>query len=287
MSGFIRRHALAVVTICALASFHARAKDIEKDDAPGAAFRDNPAWTVSDGALTTQGPAAGRGLVSKLTTDDSVTSFEYRAPPGATASLYLMGRYGFDLKGNGDWQSFSVRLRAPRFDEGFNKVQPALVLEVRNGPDVKRNILVDAPSEGSVWQNEDRRGPAFIVVKSGPFAVRKSSHLPADFEQVTLPKASGGDTNEKDLKDLVAMGKELFTQVGCEACHRVDADDAGVSTGPNLYGLFRNEPRNREVAEAEGHRFQVKAGREYLHRSVRSPMEQLAVAERGETRGQP
>lgn len=283
MSGNILRHALAVVTIFALASFQAQGAE----DAPGAAFRDNPAWTVSDGALSTQGPAEGRGLVSRLTLADSVTSFEYRAPAGALANFYLMGRYGFELKGNGSWQTFSVRFRAPRFDEGFNKVQPALVLEVRNGDEVKRNVIVDGASEGSIWQNEDQRGPAFIVVRSGPFSVRKSHHDAADFAQVTLPKVSGGETNEKDLKDLVATGKELFTQVGCEACHRVEPNDAAVSSGPNLYGLFRNEPRNREVAEAEGHRFQVKAGREYLHRSVRAPTEQLAISEQGENKGQP
>ena len=283
MSGFMRRHALAVLTALALASFQA----IGAEDAPGAAFRDNPAWTVSDGALTTQGPAEGRGLVSRRTVADSVTSFEFRAPAGSTASLYLMGRYGFDLKGNGDWQTFSVKFRAPRFDEGFNKVQPGFVLEVRNGAEVRRNFVVERPSEGAIWDNEDRRGPAFLVVKSGPFAVRKSSHEAADFEQLTLPKTPGGDTNEKDLRDLVAMGKELFTQVGCEACHRVEPDDAAVSSGPNLYGLIRPEPRNREVVEGEGHRFQVKAGREYLHRSVRAPGDQLAVAERGDTRGQP
>ena len=53
-----------------------------------------------------------------------------------------------------------------------------------------------------------------------------------------------------------------------------------MSSGPNLFGLFRPEARMREVAEgADGRRFQIKAGREYLHRSIRSPAEQLAVAE--------
>jgi hypothetical protein len=61
-----------------------------------------------------------------------------------------------------------------------------------------------------------------------------------------------------------------------------------VSSGPNLFGLFRTEPRTREVVEGgEGHRFQIKAGREYLHNSVRDPAHQLAVAESGATRGQP
>jgi mono/diheme cytochrome c family protein len=283
MSRFLCRRFLTAVTICALASFQARGAE----DAPGAAFRDNPAWTVSDGALTTQGPAEGRGLVSRLTLADSVSAFEYRAPAGSRAMFYLMGRYGFELTGNGAWQTFSVRFRAPRFDEGFNKVQPALVLEVRNGAEVKRNVIVEKPSEGAIWENEDQRGPAFLVVKSGPFSVRKASHDAADFGQVRLPQATGGETNEKELQDLVALGRELFTQVGCEACHRVEPDDAAVSSGPNLHGLFRTEPRNREVVEGEGHRFQVKAGREYLVRSVRAPGDQLAVSERGDNQGQP
>ena len=61
-----------------------------------------------------------------------------------------------------------------------------------------------------------------------------------------------------------------------------------MSSGPDLCGLFRAEPRTREVVEGgEGHRFQVKASREYLHRSVRTPADQLAVAESGATKGQP
>ena len=283
MSGFIRRQTLAVLTIVALTSFHARADEA----APGAAFRDNPAWTASEGALTTQKPAEGRGLVTRLTTADSITRFEYRAPAGASAMLYLMGRYAFELPGTGDWQTFSLRFRAPRFDEGYNKYQNALVLELHDGSESRRNVIIEGPSEGAIWGGEDRRGPAFIVVKSGPFSVRNASHLHADFEQVTLPPASGGETNEKELKDFVAMGRELFTQVGCEACHRVEPDDAAVSSGPNLYGLLRPDPRNREVVEGEGHRFQIKAGREYVLRSIRAPNDQLAVAERGETQGQP
>ena len=221
MSGFFRRHTLAVLTIVALTSFQAQAQT-----APESAFRDNPAWKLSDGVLSTPGPSEGRGLVTRATLADSFTEFEYRAPAGASANLFVMGRYGFELKGTGNWQKFSLKFRAPRFDEGFSKVQPALVLEVRNGTSVQRNQLVESPSKGAVWDNEDRRGPAFIVVAQGGFELRNSSHQPADFEQVTPPKASGGETNEKELKDLVAMGKELFTQVGCEACHRVDANDA-------------------------------------------------------------
>ncbi len=108
--------------------------------APDAAFRDNPAWTVADGALTTQAEAGKTPLVSRATLADSVTSFDFRAPAGARATLYVQGRYAFELVGNGDWQPFALRFRAPRFDAGFNKIQPAFVLDVRNGTDFRRNV---------------------------------------------------------------------------------------------------------------------------------------------------
>ena len=283
MPGFIRRQSLVVLTIIALTSFNAAAQDA----GPTTAFRENPAWKLSDGVLSTDGPAEGRGLVTRATLADSVTRFEYRAPAGASAKLYVMGRYAFELKGNGDWQAFLLRFRAPRFDDGYNKLEPGLVLEERNGAAVRRNVLVENPSPGAIWQGEDKRGPAFIVVEKGPFSVRNSSHDPADFAPLALPRTSGGETNEKELRDLVALGRETFTQVGCEACHRVEPGDAAVSSGPNVFGLFRAEPRTREVVEGEGHRFQVKAGREYLHRSIRAPGDQLAVSESGENKGQP
>jgi len=286
MSRFLRRCTAGVLTVAALASFMvARAETLS---APGAAFRDNAQWTAAaDGALTTQTASDKAPLVSRATLADSITAFEYNAPAGSRATVYVEGRYAFELVGNGQWQPFNLRFRAPRFDEGFNKIENAFILDVRNGSDFRRNVIVPGASEGAIWGGEDRSGPMFIIVRQGPFSVRNASHRPADFAQVMLPKESGGDTNEKQLQDLVTLGKELFTQVGCEACHQVEKDSAAVSTGPNLFGLFRNNPRTREVVEGgEGHRFQVKASREYLHRSLREPMEQLAVAESGATNGQ-
>ncbi len=284
MSKFSRR-VLAVLTVAVAASFTARSAE-----SPGAfgAFRDNPAWTAADGAVSSSATTIDKALVSRATLADSVTSFEYRAPKDAHGTFYLMGRYAIELPGNGDWQSVLIRLRAPRFDAGYNKKDNALVLEARVGADLKKNVIYTGASDGARWPAEDMRGPSFFVIDEGTFAVRNSRHDPADFTEVTLPAASGGDTNEKSLIDIVARGKELFTSVGCEACHTVERASQAVSTGPNLYGLFRSEARTREVVEGgEGHRFQVKANREYLHRSVRAPADQLAVAESGATKGTP
>ncbi|HYJ42357.1 MAG TPA: hypothetical protein VEW08_16310, partial [Steroidobacteraceae bacterium] len=154
MPRFLRRHVLAVLTICALASFPAGAQ-------PSSAFRDNPAWTFADGALTTQSEAGKTPLVSRLTLADSVTAFDFRAPAGARGTLYVQGRYAFELVGNGEWQHFELRFRAPRFDAGYNKLDNAFVLDVRNGTDFRRNAIVEGPSEGAYWNGEDRRGPSF------------------------------------------------------------------------------------------------------------------------------
>src|SRR5262245_1856241 len=208
MSKFLRR-ALAVLTIAALTRF-ATAPAAETAGACGA-FRDNPAWAAADGAVSSSATTLQNALVSRATLADSVTSFEYRAPKGAHATLYLMGRYAIELPGNGDWQSAFIRLRAPRFDAGYNKKANALLLEARVGGDLRKNVIYTGASDGARWPAEDMRGPSFFVVDEGRFEVRNSRHDPADFAEVTLPAASGGETNEKSLIDIVARGKELFT----------------------------------------------------------------------------
>ena len=275
---------LAVLTVATLASFVA----VRAASVPGGSggFRDNPAWTAADGAVSSSATGMQNALASRVTTGDSVTSLEYRAPAGARATLYLLGRYAVPVTGNGDWQKLMVRMRAPRYDAGYNKQSNAFALEISNGGKSVRNVVYEGASPGARWAAEDMRGPAYFVIDEGTFAVRNTRHDPANFDEVTLPSASGGETNEKSLIDIVARGKELFTSVGCEACHLVERDSQAVSSGPNLYGLFRSEARTREVVEGgEGHRFQVKVNREYLHHSVRAPSDQLAVAESGATQG--
>jgi hypothetical protein len=277
---------LAVLTIAALASFPVVLA--QQAAGPGPDFRGSASWTLADGIVTFNGqPSREDPLYTSIALADSVSSLEFRSPDGARADLYVQGRYGVPLVGTGDWQRVSIRFRAPRMDAGFNKIANALMLEVRVGDDLRRNVVYEKPSEGARWDAEDFRGPIVFFVSEGAFALRNVRYESADFSPLTLPTQSGGTTNEKDLVDSVALGKEAFHSVGCEACHLVEPSSTAVSSGPNLFGLFRREGRMREVAEgADGRRFQVKVSREYLHRSIRTPAAQLAVAESGPTRGQ-
>lgn len=284
MSKF-QRCALAVLTSIVFTS----SAILHAQGAPASGlFRDNPTWADAGGVLTASAPTPmGNALNTRRALADSVTSFEFRAPPGAKAVLFMQGRYGFELAGTGEWQQVLLRFRAPRFDAGYNKEANALALEERVGKETRRNVVFEKSSPGARWAAEDMRGPAIFVVVQGSLSLRNVRHDPADFAQVTVPAAPGGDTNEKALVDFVALGREKFEQLGCVACHLVEPSETAVSSGPNLFGLLRPEARSREVVEGgEGHRFAVKANRQYLQRSLREPAEQLAVAESGPTRGQ-
>lgn len=251
------------------------------------AFRSDPAWVAKDGALTLDAVSAVNTLKTRDDLGDSITSFEFRAPVGAHASLYVQGRYAVALEGNGDWQPVAIRFRAARFDPGFRKSQNALALEIRRGDTTQRNVLFEQPDAAAVSTNESPRGVTLLQVPQGPFSVRNAVHKPADYSQVNPPATSGGETNEASLVDLVRLGHETFESVGCSACHLVQRSETAVSAGPNLWGLFRPEPRDRDVVEGEGHRFRVKAGREYLHASIRAPADQLAIGESGAVAGKP
>src|SRR6185369_13417217 len=112
-----RRRLMAGLTAAVLASFIAVAQGAS---APPSAFRDNSSWTLVDGVLTANDVTA-KPLGTRATLADSVTSLEFRAPKGASAKLFIEGRYAFVLAGNGDWQTFTLRFRSPRFDAGYNK----------------------------------------------------------------------------------------------------------------------------------------------------------------------
>jgi hypothetical protein len=279
MSKFVRLGP-AVLTVFALASF---AQSPSQTFGP---LKPNPEWTIADGVYTHGDAPAAAALETRQHLGDTVTSFEFRAPRGTRAVVHVQGRYAVELEGNGEWQPVFLSFRAPRFDAGYTKQQHAFAPEVRVGTQTRRNVLFKAPSAGARWDSEDRGGPTLITV-SGRFELRNVRYELADFEALTPPAASGAATNERELVDLVSAGREVFESVGCGACHLVAKDAAGVTSGPNLFGLFRRDARDREVVEGEGHRFRVKAGRDYLHRSLRDPAGQLAVAESGPTLGEP
>ena len=85
--------------------------------------------------------------------------------------------------------------------------------------------------------------------------------------------------------NAVEEGHKAFATY-CAACHATSLDDNSLKTGPNLFGLFLNEPREREVLDVAAKKaVNVKADRGYFQNSVRKAWDALAVSERGENKG--
>jgi hypothetical protein len=97
----LSRHLLACLTTVALVSFTSAAHSQNSAAAAPTPFRENPAWTLSDGVLTSNASGMESALVSRAGLADSMASFEFRASKGAKATVFVGGRYGFDLEGNG------------------------------------------------------------------------------------------------------------------------------------------------------------------------------------------
>lgn len=88
--------------------------------------------------------------------------------------------------------------------------------------------------------------------------------------------------------DAVAEGQQAFETYGCMVCHAVSSQDPSVRSGPNLFGLFLNDPRERSVVPGDGGEpSQVKADKTYYLTSVRKSWDVLAIAERGDLKGKP
>ncbi len=237
--------------------------------------------------------AKNKHLVGKYYFGDTLLSMEFLLPQDSTAKVYIHGHYAIELgtnnkSKNNEWQTLSVKFRAPRFNEASEKAQPAVLLEVRiNGEVVSSNQIINTYSENALTNWESSAGQTTILADKGPFAFRNFKAQPADYANITPPEKTGGATNDAELIDYVALGKETFESFGCNVCHSTTKNDPTVTTGPNLFGLFTSEPRSREVLEGgEGHCFTIKADSGYLHRSVRAPTDQIAVAEHGAKKGE-
>ncbi|HOY21526.1 MAG TPA: hypothetical protein PK002_00130 [Cellvibrio sp.] len=311
---FSKKLIASIALVCTTSTaFAAGTESPAVKENPLASFKESPEWS-SAAAVSVVGKkfqiqkkqpeentilvnngdgAKSKHLVGKHSFGDTLVSMEFLLPQDSTAKVYIHGHYAIELgtntkSKNNEWQTLSVKFRAPRFNEASEKAQPALLLEVRiNGEVVSNNQIINTYSENALTNWESPAGQTTILADKGPFAFRNFKAQPADYANITPPEKTGGATNEAELIDYVALGKETFESFGCNVCHSTAKNDPTVTTGPNLFGLFTSEPRSREVVEGgEGHRFNIKADSGYLHRSVRAPTDQIAVAEQGAKKGE-
>ncbi len=73
----------------------------------------------------------------------------------------------------GEWQSFDVIFRAPRFDAAGGKIANARFVKViHNGTVVHENVEVTGPTRASTFEDEKPLGPLMLQGDHGPVAYR-------------------------------------------------------------------------------------------------------------------
>jgi hypothetical protein len=76
-------------------------------------------------------------------------------------------------KAPGEWQSFDITFRAPRFDAAGKKTENAkFVRVVQNGQVIHENVEMNGPTRGSKFPAEAATGPIVIQGDHGPVAYR-------------------------------------------------------------------------------------------------------------------
>jgi hypothetical protein len=83
----------------------------------------------------------------------------------------------------GQWQTFDVTFRAPRFDAAGKKIHNATFVKVvHNGKVIHENIEVTGPTRAAVFDNEKPAGPIMLQGDHGPVAYRNLWVKPVHLE---------------------------------------------------------------------------------------------------------
>ncbi|MBL9132970.1 MAG: DUF1080 domain-containing protein [Verrucomicrobiaceae bacterium] len=170
------------------------------------------AFVITPGAGAFVNSAAGKtvDLFSLEEHGDCELHVEFCVPQGSNSGIYLMGRYEVQVfdsfgkkevkysdcgglyqshlpppaftgkppavnasKAPGEWQSFDITFRAPRFDAEGKKIENAKFIKVlHNGRIIHENVEVNAPTRSAAFNDEKPLGPLKIQGDHGPVAYR-------------------------------------------------------------------------------------------------------------------
>lgn len=151
-------------------------------------------------------------LVSKQEFGDAEVHVEFCIPKQSNSGVYLMGRYEVQIydsygvakdayaglecggiyprwigeknvdgtspsvnvsKAPGEWQTFDIVFRAPRFDPYGKKTEDArFVKVVHNGKVIHENVVLRGPTRATLAEDEKPAGPLRLQGDHGPVAYR-------------------------------------------------------------------------------------------------------------------
>ena len=173
--------------------------------------------TPGKGVLVNGPKGRTHNLLSKREHGDVEAHVEFMVPKGSNSGVYFQGRYeiqildswgvkkpkygdcggiyqrwaagrGFEghpprvnaSKAPGEWQTFDVIFRAPRFDAAGKKTANAkFVKVVHNGVVVHENVEVTGATRAATYSDEKPTGPLMLQGDHGPVAYRNIRLKPA------------------------------------------------------------------------------------------------------------
>ena len=150
-------------------------------------------------------------LISETEHGDVEAHIEFVVPKGSNSGVYFQGRYEIQIldswgvekpkygdcggvyascsepkpdfngrppnvnasKPAGEWQTFDVVFRAPRFDASGKKIENAKFIKVtHNGQVIHENVEAPRPTCAAHWLDEKPNGPIMLQGDHGPVAYR-------------------------------------------------------------------------------------------------------------------
>jgi len=155
------------------------------------------------GVLLSGGDGRGVDLLSKREHGDCELHVEFNVPRGSNSGIYFQGQYEVQIldsfgkkdkelkygdcggiyntapprvnasRAPGEWQTFDITFRAPRFDAKGTKIANARFLKVvHNGKVIHEDVEVKGPTTASLGGAERPLGPLMIQGDHGPVALR-------------------------------------------------------------------------------------------------------------------
>ncbi len=168
--------------------------------------------TTGRGILVNGPTGRTSDLITEPEFGDVQVHVEFCIPKGSNSGVYLMGRYEVQIydsygvekgeyagiecggiyprwiedrnveghsprinasKPPGEWQSFDITFRAPRFDATGRKIANARFVKVlHNGKLIHENVEVGGPTRSAHWSDEKPAGPILLQGDHGPVAFR-------------------------------------------------------------------------------------------------------------------
>src|SRR5438874_2239686 len=168
--------------------------------------------TIGPGVLVNGANGRTVNLMTETEFGDVKVHLEFCIPKHSNSGVYLMGRYEIQIydsyavekdkypgiecggiygrwineknveghsprvnvsKPAGEWQSFDITFRAPRFGASGKKIENAkFVKVVHNGKIIHENVELNGPTRGALWNDEKPTGPIRLQGDHGPVAYR-------------------------------------------------------------------------------------------------------------------